>query len=392
MNFLSRPVVLTSAVARCALGDDLATIMCEMREGRTGLRPLRQMEGCDGHMPGLRAGWLHDRSPLKGRRYGAASNLAVHVARDAIARAGWTPHQTSEAWLFGGTSRGNYSELMGVSHGRRPVKLFAPSNTLTSEILAAISVECGIRAPWQMLSNGCASGLDAIIWAAHCVAYGMAPRALVASVELPLAPQLLNVFSTAGLLAANDVNDPYSPQTTGFFPSEAAAALTIEPTGMGSLLVGGWMNSDAFDSNGLPPDGHGLRTLLDEVFGELDAAKPGWNPAICPHATGTQSNRISEYAALRSLLGASGHYGSSVHLMKPFTGHSLGANGALDCAILHGFLSEGQLPPNLPDLTGKCLEFSLPETPLPVAGRTLLKISGAMGGHNAVIAMTSSLP
>jgi hypothetical protein len=35
------------------------------------------------------------------------------------------------------------------------------SNSIHSEIAAAVSIELGVRGPWQLLSNGCSSGLDA---------------------------------------------------------------------------------------------------------------------------------------------------------------------------------------------------------------------------------------
>jgi 3-oxoacyl-(acyl-carrier-protein) synthase len=75
------------------------------------------------------------------------------------------------------------------------------------------------------------------------------------------------------------------------------------------------------------------------------------------------------------------------HLFKPFTGHSLGASGALDAAILHEFLSHGELPPNLPGLSGDCPQIRLPDRVMPADSRTILKISVGMGGHNALVAM-----
>ena len=387
MNMLSRPVVLTAAAARSALGDDLDTICATMLEGETGLRPLAGFQELDGNFAAVSGGWIHDRSPLRGRQYGAASNLAVRVAKDAIAATGWTAALVKDAWVFGGSSRGNFGELLDVRYGRRPLKIFAPSNSLNSEIAAAVSIECGISAPWQMLSNGCASGLDAVIWAAHAVACGLAPRALVVSVELPLVAALLKDFQRTGLINTTGINDPYSPKTTGFFPAEAAVALTIEPDGSGTQLTGGWMNSDAFDPVGLPPDGYGVRALLDLCWDHFQAADAAWQPAICPHASGTKAHGQAEHSAILSVLRSRNAAQSSVHLLKPFTGHSLGANGALDCAILHTFFSAGQLPPNLPNLHGEGAQIRLPSTAEPAGERTVLKLSGGMGGRNSLLAM-----
>lgn len=387
MSWIGKPVVLSAAAARCGLGDDLAAMRAMMLAGRHAMRPLREFGGLAERFADVPGAWLAERKPMRGRKYGAASNLALAVAREALTIAGWSAEETSGAWIFAGSSRGNTCELLGVHHGRRPHPLYAASNSMHSEIASAVSIECGIRGPWQMISNGCSSGLDALIWAAHAVSSGLAPRALVVSVDLPLAGSLLDGFTSTGLLSSNGVNDPYSEETSGFFPAEAAAAMTVEAKGAGTHLVGAWIGSDAYDPVGLPPDGEGIATVLDLAWSHLDSTDPGWRAAICPHASGTHAHGLAEREAIRSVLRRRNAGDVSVHLMKPFTGHSLGASGALDAAILHGFLTHNELPPNLPGLRGAGDGIVLPDAPLPSAGTTVLKISVGMGGHNAVLAM-----
>jgi 3-oxoacyl-(acyl-carrier-protein) synthase len=388
MNLIAQPVVMSAAAACSGLGADLAAMRAAMVAGRHALRPLREFGGLPERFAEVPGAWLADRKPLRGRKYGAASNLALAVARQVIAEAGWSREQTAGGWLFAGSSRGNASELLGLRHGRRPHPLYAASNSLHSEIAACVSIECGIRAPWQVFSNGCSSGLDALVWAAHAVSCGLAPRALVVSVDLPLAGALLDDFAATGLLGTNGVNDPYSESTSGFFPAEGAAAMTIEPRGAGTRLLGAWFASDAYDPVGVPPDGAGLARVLRLAWQHLDAAAPGWRAAICPHANGTRSHGLAECAAIRAVLAETGAAGVTGHLCKPFTGHALGASGALDAAILHEFLRHGELPPNLPGLTGGGLE--LPSRVQPPGGRTVLKLGVGMGGHNALVAMQAS--
>lgn len=388
MNLIAKPAVLTAAAARCGLAGDLTSMRTAMNEGRHAMRPLREYGGLPARFADTPGSWLDDRTPMRGRKYGAASNLALCVAREALAAAGWTAEETNGAWIFAGSSRGNTCELLGERHGRRPHPLYAASNSMHSEIAAAVSIECGIRGPWQMFSNGCSSGLDAIIWAAHTVSFGIAPRALVVSVDLPLVGSLLDDFAATGLLTTNGVNDPYAEETSGFFPAEAAAAMTIEPSGHGSRLIGAWLGSDAYDPVGLPADGEGIARVLERAWTHLDPSEPGWRAAICPHASGTHAHGLAEREAIRSVLRRRSARDVSVHLMKPFTGHSLGASGALDVAILHEFLTRHELPPNLPGLRGAGGGIALPSNTTPIdTSTTLLKISVGMGGHNALLAM-----
>ena len=384
MSLLPKPVALTAAAARSACGDSLRAQVEHISAGRSGLQPLGEWLGAASPWAALRGGWLRDRTPLAGRRYGAASNLAVTVAREAVEAAEWTEPQRSGAWVFAGSSRGNVAELLGERYGRRPVKRFAASNSMHSEIAAAVSIELGLRGGWHVFSNGCSSGLDAAGMAAMAVASGMAPRALVVSVDLPLLPALLSDFAATGLLSVDGVNDPYSERTSGFLPGEGAAALSIEPAREGApLITGCWWNADAYDSIGLPDDGAPVRELLTAA---LEASGRPSRVAICPHASGTRAHGMAERAALDAAL-RSLPSEATVHLLKPFTGHSLGASGALDLAILHAFLLRGTLPPNLPGLTAGAPSFSLPSAPVAARGALVVKISVSMGGHNCLLTL-----
>ncbi|MCP5559060.1 MAG: hypothetical protein H7A55_15045 [Verrucomicrobiaceae bacterium] len=383
MSQFPQPVAITGIALRTCLGSGPREHLAALQAGRSGLRPLSEQ-------PALPAGWLEDRGCLKkSRRYGAASNLAVSLAQEAVKEAGWSEAETTRAWIMAGSSRGNVGELLGEHHGRRRVSKFAASNSMHSEIAAAVSIELGIHGGWQMLSNGCSSGLDALGLAAGLVAAGMAPRAVVVSVDLPLIPALLADFAATGLLSTNGVNDPYSTATTGFLPAEGGAAILVEPVGTRpamALVHGYWVNSDAWDAVGLPKDGGPIRDLIAQVLAE----RPETNIALCPHASGTALHGHAELAALNAAFPAVGKRSASLHLMKPFTGHSLGASGAVDAAILATFLQQQQLPPNLPGLSGAGGALSVPDTARSAKDTAVLKISSGMGGHNAAVLMTTA--
>ncbi|MEN3941591.1 beta-ketoacyl synthase N-terminal-like domain-containing protein [Prosthecobacter sp. SYSU 5D2] len=351
-------IVITAAETACALGDTLEASLATWQAGRSGLT----LED------GLLAGRIADRSVLKGRRYAAASNLSVHVARRAIAQAGWTPEQTRDCWLFAASSRGNAGELLGSHPWRRPSRRFSASNTLHSEIAAAISIELGIRGPWQMISNGCSAGLDALGFAWMALKAGLTPRVLVVAVDLPLYPELLRDFRDTRLLSKTNLNDPLSPATSGFHPGEACVALTLETDGNGPTVAQYAANSDAYDSLVIPEDGAPLAALLAQF------EKPD---LICPHATGTPNHALAEVNALRATYDPI----PPLLLLKPLTGHTLGASGLLDIALLSGALRKGPLPANFPSLTCPAgLSLQIPPQP-----KSILKIASGMGGHNAAI-------
>lgn len=386
---IASPVSISGLAMASALGETPAAHRAAIDAGQHGLRPLRECPDGPFSAPDLLAGWIDNRGWLSGRRYGGASNAAVKIARQAVADAGWSPNDLSDAWLFSGTSRGNTGELFQQWDHRRPMSVFAASSSMHSELAAAVSIELGIRGPWQTLSNGCASGLDAIGFAAMAVASGAAPRALVVSVDLPLVPALLQTFQQTGLLSHNNTIDPYGPDTTGFHPAEAFAALAIEPcTGERSTpeILAYGANSDAYSSVALPDDGQPLVDLLGQLAGKL--APTSVIKGICPHASGTAAHGASEHRAIRTWAATRPETAIGLHFMKPFTGHALGASGAIDAAILALYLRDGILPPNLPGLTPLEAPLSARVAPTPIGpGEVALKIAVGMGGHNAAVAL-----
>lgn len=377
-------VFITAVETACVLGLRMEECLAALRERRGGLA----LPAClpDADFATLPVGALPSRELVKGRRYGAASNAAVKTAAAAVRRAGWSAEEIRSSWLFGASSRGNAGEILGVNSWRRPLRKFSASNTMHCELPAAVSIELGIRGPWQMVSNGCSSGLDALGMAWMAVASGVAPRALVVAVDLPLIAALLQDFQDTGLLSTNGVNDPFAQTTSGFFPAEAAVAVTLERDASGRpklcRLEHYSANSDAYDALMIPDDGGGIepcvRTALQS--GALDKVV-----AICPHATGTLNHaRVEPPALLRAL------DGRKVPLLplKPQTGHALGASGLLDVALLAACMAEHWLPATLPGLTPPACGLPLIESPLQLsAGDRVVKLASGMGGHNAAVSL-----
>ena len=387
-------VFVTAVETVCGLGLKIEECLQALRMRQGCLRELGESrpETTAGSFAELPVGPISSPKLGKGRRYGAASNMAVVVARDAVQRAGWTPEMVRESWLYGASSRGNAGEMMGRNAWRRPMRRFSASNSMHSEIAAAVSIELGIRGPWQMCSNGCSSGLDALGMAWMAVGSGLAPRALVVAVDLPLVEDLLADFRDTGLLSSNGINDPFSISgphaTSGFLPGEAAVAVTIERAGPGvgplCRLEHYAANSDAYDSLMIPEDGGGI---TDCVRMALESGDLNRVMALCPHATGTLNHaRVEPPALMRALAGA------DVPLipLKPNTGHTLGASGLLDVALLAACLREGWLPPVLSGLSAPECGLRLLEEPLVTkSGDRVIKLASGMGGHNAAVSLVA---
>ena len=278
------------------MGESVAGHLAAMRAGRSGFLPLGALLGEASPYAGLTAAWIGRRALLRSRKWSPATMAALQVAREAVAEAGWNADDLRDAVLFLGTSRGTAAGWIDPWPERRAFPLMAASNSLHSEPAAAVSIELGIRGPWQVQSSGCAAGIDALGMAALWLAAGLAKRALVVAVDLPLSPALLDSYAATGILSKNNLNDPYSAETSGILPAEAAAAVTLEVGAKESTprLSGYLANADAADAIGMPPGAPALVELLGKA-----RAKFGTPAALCPHASGTAAHALQEPAAIR---------------------------------------------------------------------------------------------
>ncbi|MCU0797033.1 MAG: L,D-transpeptidase family protein, partial [Akkermansiaceae bacterium] len=199
------------------LGDGVNDHLRAIDSQTSGLRPLRELQP---DFPDIHAGWIKPRSLLSNRRWAPASMAALHVTAQAILDAGWQNDDLSDVPVFASGSRGNLAGWLEPWQDRRPLGLFAASNSIACEPAAAICHHHRIRAPWHFSASGCCAGLDALIDAALHLRVGRARRAIVVAVDLPLVSPVLDAFARTGMFG--DSNTP------GMQPAEAAAAICLD--------------------------------------------------------------------------------------------------------------------------------------------------------------------
>jgi len=272
---------------------------------------------------------------------------------------------------------------------RRPFKMFRASNGMHGEVASAVTIEFSIYGPWQVLASACAASLDALGMAWMMIRSGVVKHAIVIGAELPVVDAALRSYMDSEVLSTNGVNDPYAANTSGFFPAEAGAAVVLAADEGDIAIDGYWCNSEAYSPVGMHKDGRGVAACLTQAKGDLLALNKTVK-AICPHATGTSLHSQAEQAALKSVFKES--EGISLHLLKPFTGHAVGASGVLDVALLAHSMRAGILPPNLSGLSnvsGSEHSFTLSDQNVSYSGGAVLKVSEGMGGHNSIVALSA---
>ncbi len=194
------------------------------------------------------------------------------------------------------------------------------------------------------ISTACSSGAKAMASARRLIRAGLCDAVITGGVDT-LCQLTVQGFSALEAVS-NEVCNPFSVNRKGINIGEAAALflMTAEPQGIELCGVG--EGSDAHHVSAPDPSGIGaiftMQTALQDAA--LEAADIGY---VNLHGTATRLNDEMESRAVNQVFGAATPCSSS----KSFTGHTLGAAGALEAAICMQLMTSDApfLPPHLWD-------------------------------------------
>ncbi len=238
--------------------------------------------------------------------------------------------------------------------------------------------------PRATVSLACASGTAAFALALGWLEEERCPAVLVAGVDA-LSLFVHAGFAGLGALAA-DLPRPFHADRDGLLLGEGAAALLLEredsARGRGATIrarvLGVGLSGDGAHMTAPDREGGGAARAMQAAL-----ADAGLGPAdvdtLSVHGTGTVFNDAMEARALRRVFGATA---PPLHGVKQAIGHTLGAAGAIEAAVLVDALGRGERPPPPADPDPA---LSLP-SPRPVGPpRITLSTSSAFGGANAAL-------
>lgn len=266
--------------------------------------------------------------------------------------------------------------------------LFSAPSDFVAEVYGLTGLSYGI-------STACTSGARALISAARLLKAGLCDAVICGGVDT-LSPLTISGFSSLEVLS-NQQTNPFSANRNGINIGEGAAVFVMsrEPLDEHRIqLLGYGSSSDAYHMSSPHPEGEGAISAFQNALhnADLDAADIGW---INLHGTGTLHNDQMESLAVAKIFGNQ----TACTTTKPYTGHTLGAAGAVEAAILWGMLSRqhnptGKLPAQLWD---KQADENLPNIAITdeqsrwAAGRRIgASSSFAFGGNNSVLILGES--
>ncbi|MGL1885590.1 MAG: beta-ketoacyl-[acyl-carrier-protein] synthase family protein [Reichenbachiella sp.] len=203
-----------------------------------------------------------------------------------------------------------------------------------------------IKGITDTINTACSSSANAIMLGARLIKSGRAKRMIVGGVD-SLAKFTVNGFNSLQILS-DELCRPFDAKRKGLNLGEGAAYLVLESedvVGDKKILaeVAGYGNSnDAYHPSSLSPDAVGVIAAMQ---GAMDSA--GVNPdevdSINAHGTSTENNDQTELFGINKLFNEIPPFCST----KSFTGHTLGAAGAIEAVYSIVSLNEGELYPSL---------------------------------------------
>ncbi len=278
---------------------------------------------------------------------------------------------------------------------------FATLMSMNSAATAAVSMNWNMRGYQNTPVAACATGTMAIGDAYEIIRSGRASVMLAGGSES--LKEQFNVWSIDITQAlSKEQSDtrlaccPFSARRSGFVLSEGAAVLCLEEmehaVKRGANILGevtGYANySDAYDMTAPAED---LQARRQAIVGALRDA--GRQPAELDyanvHGTSTPMNDINESNSLKAALGDSA-YRIPMSSTKSYTGHLIGAAGALEAIFCLKTIETGLIPAtiHLDDPDPECdLNFTPNEHVAGGSVKSTLNLSFGFGGTNCAIVL-----
>lgn len=257
-------------------------------------------------------------------------------------------------------------------------ELGSPASVLASAL--------GVSGPAYVHSTACASSSKALASAARLINMGVCDAVVTGGVDS------LCAFTIAGFSSLESVSaarcNPFSANRNGINIGEGAALFLMSREPAAVSLRGWGESSDAHHMSAPEPTGKGASMAIERALARA-GIRPEQIDYVNLHGTATVQNDAMESRAVHALFGDTVAASST----KPFTGHALGAAGAIEAAFcwlaMQDDNPDGKLPPHLWD---GIADPAIPNLKTVEAGERLghplrwsLSNSFAFGGANAAL-------
>ncbi len=231
------------------------------------------------------------------------------------------------------------------------------SRVSATAMVTEIAQSLALRGPGFVVTSACASSAHALGQALRTIQCGDADVIVAGGAEAPLTHFSLTAFSLLGVLSQapgppGAACKPFDERRDGFVLGEGAGALVLESLDHATLrgariyarLCGYGQSLGGYHPVHARPDGEDAAAAMRAALRDAGMT-PDQIGYVNAHGTGTRENDVAEARAMRLVFGDNLQR-TPVSSIKPVTGHTLGAAGALEALACVKALETGVVPPN----------------------------------------------
>jgi 3-oxoacyl-[acyl-carrier-protein] synthase II len=302
---------------------------------------------------------------IRARRLDRYSHFAVAATRMALEDAAIEPNGEDPDRIgvqmgsaIGGVGYAETQMERFVTGGVRAVNPMLALSVFAGAASCNVAIEFGFTGPNATNAMSCASGAVAVGDGFRLVRDGHADVVVAGGVEAPLQPLCYGSFSLIRAMSTrNDdpgrASRPFDAGRDGFVMAEGAAVLVLEAydraRARGARIYGEVLGygttADAHHMTAPRPDGRQAARAMRLALADADLV-PEDIGYVNAHGSSTPLNDPTESRVIRAVLGE--HAGRVVISgTKGYTGHALGATGAMEAASTLLSLQRGWIPPTL---------------------------------------------
>ncbi|WP_159474087.1 beta-ketoacyl-[acyl-carrier-protein] synthase family protein [Dyadobacter sp. 3J3] len=282
--------------------------------------------------------------------YTRTSLLAVKAFEEAIHDAGLTEHEISsfDTALISASTVGGmcltdqlYEDANLKSAGSEYLEAYGcAAHTLK------LVEKYKINGFTNTINTACSSSANAIMMGARLIKSGRAKRVIVGGVDA-LAKYTVNGFNSLKILSESPCK-PFDENRDGLNLGEAAAYLVLES----EEIVGNKKKYAEIAGYGNSNDAHHPSAMSDDAVGAIICMKEAIKSAginafeidyINAHGTGTPNNDSVELTGISTVFDKVPPFNST----KSYTGHTLGASGAVEAIFSIFSLIHSEIYPSL---------------------------------------------
>ncbi len=416
MNATNRSVVVTGIGATTPLGGDSATTWDGLVAGRSGVGVLTQEWAS--RLP-VRIGAQAAADPAEVlprphlRRLDRSAQFALIATREAWADAGFTAKAGEGAdvtpdrlgtvvasGIGGVTTLLDQYDVLNEKGARRVSPHTVPM-LMPNSPSANVGLEVGARAGVHTPVSACASGAEAVGYAAEMIRTGRADVVVAGGTEACIHPLPIAAFANMMALSKNEgdptkVSRPFDTARDGFVLGEGAGIVVLESAEHAAArgarvyceMLGQGLSADSHHIAQPEPTGAGIATAVRHLLEQTDL-KPEQLTHVNAHATSTPLGDVAEIRALRQVLGDDLDH-VAVSSTKSMTGHLLGGAGGIETVATVLALHHRTAPPtiNIDELDPEVEADIIRDTPRTLPSGTIAAINNSFGfgGHNVVLA------